>query len=372
MNGFSGTPACEIITIGSEILLGQIIDTNTSYIAQELNRIGIMIRFQTAVGDCLEEIIGVIEKAVDRCDMVLTTGGLGPTMDDLTREAVAQMAGVDLDFRQELMEQIEELFHRAGYQMPENNQRQAYVPKGSHAISNPVGSAPGFILESKGKPIICLPGVPRELEFLLGQEIIPWLRKRFHLAAHTLTYRVLKTAGIGESKVDSLIGDLMGSDKNPEVGLLASAGEIKIRIAAKAEDPSGAEALIRAVEEEILSRLGDKVYGVDDATLEGVVNSILLKRGLTLAVFETFTGGLVAHRLHGLPSPQLLECLVIPGKEHLNKWLGARNDPVEAETSATMAAEKIRESSDSDTGLAILGFIEKQEKGYNLKGSVAT
>ena len=166
-------PTCEIITIGSELLLGQILDTNTTYLAQELGKIGVTIRFRTAVGDELEEIVEVLKCAVERCDMVIATGGLGPTLDDITREAVARMAGVELEFRQDLMDQIEQIFRRAGYQMPDNNRRQAFVPTGSQAISNPVGTAPGFIMEVNERPIICLPGVPRELKYLMNQEILP-------------------------------------------------------------------------------------------------------------------------------------------------------------------------------------------------------
>ena len=370
MNDVSNPPTCEIITIGSELLLGQILDTNTTYLAQELARIGVSISFRTAVGDQLEEIVQIIQGATQRCDMVITTGGLGPTLDDLTREAVAQVAGVSLEYREDLMEQIEEVFRRSGYQMPENNRRQAFVPKGSHAIPNPAGTAPGFIREVDGKPIICLPGVQRELKFLVGREVIPWLRQRFNLADHLITYRVLKTAGIGESKVDRLIGDLMGSGKNPEVGLLASMGEIKIRIAARAKDVSEAESLIRPVEEEIRSRLGEKIFGQDDETLEGVIDAILVKQGLTLSILETFTGGLVALRLNRIPSSRLLQSLTIPEKERLSQWLDQGSRVLEIGTAYNLASN-VKEISETHIGLAILGFPEKKEKGYALKGHIA-
>jgi len=179
MNVIPDTPTCEIITIGSELLLGQIMDTNTAYLAQELGRIGAATRFRTSVGDRLEEIIEVIRGAVERCDLVITTGGLGPTLDDLTREAVARAAGVELELKPELMEQIVAYFARIGYRMPENNRRQAYVPAGSEVIPNPVGTAPCFVTEASAKPVICLPGVPRELEYLWGRQVAPWIRERF-------------------------------------------------------------------------------------------------------------------------------------------------------------------------------------------------
>jgi nicotinamide-nucleotide amidase len=361
------SPNCEIITIGTELLLGQILDTNTTYLAQELGRIGISVRFRTAVGDLPHEMEQVIEDAVQRCEMVITTGGLGPTKDDLTREAVAKIAGVDLEFRKDLMAQIEQVFKRYGYNMPESNRRQAFVPVGSQAIPNPVGTAPAFIREVRGKPIICLPGVPRELKYLLNREVIPWLRKRFHLTDQRIIYRVLKTVGIGESRVDQLVGDLMGQGKNPEVGLLASQGEIKIRIAAKGRNKQSVDDLIRPIELEIRARLGNKIFGKDDDTLEQVIDSILIDRDLTLAIFETFTAGRAAQKLHGLTSHRLLESCVIPDKKDVIKWMG-KEDCVLGSELALSIARKASIMADADIGLSILGFLDKKDEEYKVKG----
>ncbi len=361
------SPNCEIITIGTELLLGQILDTNTTYLAQELGRIGISVRFRTAVGDLSDEMKQVIEGAVQRCDMVITTGGLGPTKDDLTREVVAKTAGVDLEFRKDLMAQIEQVFNRYGYNMPENNRRQAFVPAGSQAIPNPVGTAPAFVREVRGKPIICLPGVPRELKYLLKREVIPWLRKRFHLTDQRIIYRVLKTVGIGESRVDQLIGDLMEQAENPEIGLLASQGEIKIRIAAKAGNKQSVDDLIRPVEQEIRSRLGNKIFGKDDDTLEQVIDSMLTDRDLTLAIFETFTAGRAARKLHGLTSHRLLESCVIPDEKNLIKWMGRRDCVLGTETALSIARNESI-IAHADIGLAILGFLDKKDEEYKVKG----
>jgi nicotinamide-nucleotide amidase len=297
-------------------------DTNTAYLAGELGRIGVATRFRTSVGDRLEEIVEVIRGAVERCDLVITTGGLGPTLDDLTREAVAGAAGVELELRPELMDQIEAYFARIGYRMPENNRRQAYVPAGSEVIPNPVGTAPCFVAEAGAKPIICLPGVPRELEYLWGRQVAPWIRERFGLSDQQVVYRVLKVAGLSESRVDSLIGDLMGVGNNPELGLLASPGEIKIRITATARGDADAEGLIRPLEEEIRSRLGNKVFGIDDETLEAVIDRLLCEKGMTLSILETFTAGLAAQRLYRIPSSRLLDSRVVPGRERLLRLLG--------------------------------------------------
>jgi nicotinamide-nucleotide amidase len=370
MSATIASPTCEIITIGSELLLGQIMDTNTAYLAQQLRRIGVTIHFRTAVGDRLEAITRIVRSGVERCDMVITTGGLGPTLDDLTRESVARVAGVELEFRQDLMDQIEEYFRRAGYKMPGNNRRQAYIPAGSQVIPNPVGTAPGFITEVNGKPIICLPGVPRELKVLLSRDISPWIRKRFGLTDHRLSYRVLKVVGIGESGVDRLIGDLMGSGKNPEVGLLASPGEIRIRITATAGGEMEAKELIRPVEETIRSRLGKKIFGSDDDTLEGVIDSLLIQKGLTLAILETFTAGLAAQRLYRIPSSCLVGSRVVPDKERLFRLLDKGHGQLDVQ-SASFIAQRVRDLAQADVALSIVGFPEKKDETYVMDGYAA-
>ncbi|MBW1924369.1 MAG: CinA family nicotinamide mononucleotide deamidase-related protein [Deltaproteobacteria bacterium] len=362
------SPKCEIVTIGTELLLGQIVDTNTTYLARELGRIGVEVVYRTAVGDRMEEIVQVLQVALGRCDLVLSTGGIGPTLDDMTREAVARVGGVPLVFREDLMAGIEGIFRRYGYTMSENNRRQAYVPQGSTAISNPVGTAPGFILEVEGKPVISLPGVPSELEFLMTREVIPWLRKRYGLKRRNIKYRLLKVVGLGESKVDAIIGDLMKEGANPEVGLLASVGEITIRIAAAAESEEAADALIEPVEQEIISRLGDRIFGKDDETLEGVMEDLLASQGLTLSILETFTGGKAAQRLHRIRSRSLLQGITMAHQETLAAWLG---DVPEEETVVEAAAEAVRVRSGADVGLAIVGFIRDAEKGLRVRAASA-
>jgi nicotinamide-nucleotide amidase len=355
----SKLPTCEIITIGSELLLGQIEDTNTVYLAHEMAGLGIAVRFRTSVGDRMDEMRQAIRSAVDRCDLVITTGGLGPTLDDLTREAVSAVAGVDLEYRQNLMDEIVGMFRRYGYEMPENNRRQAYVPAGSTAISNPVGTAPAFIKEIAQRPVICLPGVPRELRYLMTHEVLPWVRKRFNLADHRVRYQVLKVVGLGESGVDSLIHDLILPGQNPEVGLLASQGEIKIRIAAVADGDKATAALIDPVAAEIRSRLGSKIFGQGDDTLEGVIHSLLHRRGLTLAILETFTGGLAAERLFNAPGcSRLLQSCVIPGPGRVGEYLGQEKALLEPE-SALASANRVRDKAGADVGLAVLGFVQE-------------
>ncbi len=352
-------PTSEIITIGTELLLGQILDTNTQYLAQKLMEIGISVRYKTSVGDNIEDIVEAIRIAKDRSDLVLTTGGLGPTLDDLTRDAVAKVAGVELKFREELLGQIKEIFDRIGYKMTENNKRQAFVPEGSIAIPNSLGTAPGFIKEINGVPIICLPGVPRELRYLMENQIISWLKKRFSLDKEVIHYKVLKVVGTGESKVDRLIGDLIRQSKDPEIGLLASEGEIKIRIATKAMNKDEAEAIINPVANEIKKRLGKKIYGEDNDMFEDVISRLLQERELTLSILETFSGGRAAQKLTFVNCPAFLEARVINNKKLLEQMIGKDITSIDKEVSFDLA-KKIRDIGRAKIGLSIVGFPIKK------------
>jgi len=365
-------PTCEIITIGSELLLGQIVDTNSAYLASELARIGIDVRCRPSVGDDLAEMNAVLGASIARCDLVITTGGLGPTQDDLTRQAVADISGGPLEFRPELMAQIEEIFRRYGYRMPEINRVQAYVPRGAIAIENPVGTAPGFIKEVRGTPIICLPGVPRELRYLWEKEVARWIKDRFSLKENRVTYRVLKVAGIGESKVDTLIGDIIKGSHNPSIGLLASPGEIRIRITAEAVDEMDAKALIAPIEKEIRARLGNKVFGADDDTLQGNVNDLLLKKDLCVVVLESFTSGKITERLLTCNNCALRESIIIPRPEDMRRRMGL---PMPTNSWAIDHIEALADSLSlrykRAVGLAVVGFAEKKGDNYFVAGFAA-
>jgi competence/damage-inducible protein CinA-like protein len=291
--------SAEIITIGTEILLGEIVDTNAATLARSLRLAGINLFRKTSVGDNPARIAAILQEALSRVQVIITTGGLGPTVDDPTREAVALALGVDLEFRPELWDQILERFQRYGRQPTENNRKQAYIPRGSQALENPVGTAPCFIAtvsgEQEEKVIISLPGVPREMEYLLEKDVIPFLVKRFTLTG-TIKTRVLHTAGTGESQIDSLIGDLEQLS-NPTVGLAAHSGQVDVRITARADSEAEADLLIAPVEADLRKRLGKWVYGADEDSLEGAAMQALARRGWTLAAAEANTGGELLERL---------------------------------------------------------------------------
>lgn len=288
-------PSAEIITIGTEILLGEILDTNARHIARKLRDAGIDLYRKTTVGDNATRIAQAIQQALDRCEIILTTGGLGPTVDDPTRDAVAMAVGRQTEFRPELWEQIQARFRRFGRQPTENNRRQAYIPQGAIPIENPVGTAPCFIVELDDKAILSLPGVPSEMEYLLENTVLPYLRQRYHLAG-MIKARIIHTAGVGESQIDDLIGDLEKLS-NPTVGLAAHSGQVDVRITAKADSEEQADEMIAQIERQLVERLGSWIYGADKATLEEVALQALNHQGWSLAVLEFGLGGALINRL---------------------------------------------------------------------------
>lgn len=288
-------PIAEIIAIGTELLLGEIQDTNTTWLARRFRDAGIDLYRTTTIGDNAARIAAVIQEAAVRSDMIITTGGLGPTVDDPTREAVSLAAGVEPVFSPILWEQIQNRFARFNRQATENNRRQAYIPTGATAIENPVGTAPAFRTEIGSCVVISLPGVPREMEHLFEYTVLPYLRERFNLQSTIKAY-VLHAAGIGESQVDEWIGDLERLS-NPTVGLAAHAGQIDIRITAKAASEEEAELLIKPVADEIRRLVGDAIYGAEEDTLEEIVLHQLQLKGWTLGIAECGLNGDIAQRI---------------------------------------------------------------------------
>jgi len=294
-------PTLEIITIGTELLLGEITDTNSTYIARSLRDLGIDIYRITTIGDNPSRISLNIQEALNRADIVITTGGLGPTVDDPTRQAVAEATGRELEFIPELWGQIQARFREYGRKPTENNRRQAFIPKGSMPIYNPAGTAPSFVVNLGSACVISLPGVPREMELILLDSVIPWLRKKYGLKTQIIKARVLHTASIGESAVDEIISDLE-EYSNPTVGLLAHPGEVDIRITAKANSEIEALNLIEPVADELKLRLGEHIFGQDEETLESVVCRILNQNDLSLCFVEYGLEGSFIKRINlGMP-----------------------------------------------------------------------
>ena len=337
-------PTAEIITIGTELLLGETVDTNTRHIAQALRGLGVDLYRTQTVGDNAGRIAEAVGAALQRADIVITTGGLGPTVDDPTRQAIADAVGVTLEFHPDLWEQIVARISRYGRSPSENQKRQAYIPKGAIVIENPVGTAPAFILETPPLPLgvgaevrvaITLPGVPREMETLLADAVVPYLQKRFNLH-DVIIVRTLHVSGIGEGSLDEQVGDLEALI-NPTVGLTAHSGIVDIRIAAKAGNPTEAGRMIAKVEKDVRLRLGKDIFGADSDTLEGITLAALALRGWSLACVESGLDGALLRRF---------------GQAEHPLYRGGNQQALKA-ASMGQAAEKIRQEFNSDTALAV-------------------
>ena len=285
--------SAEIITIGTELLLGHLVDTNTATIARSLAAVGVNVHRETSVGDNEQRIADAVREALARADVAICAGGLGPTLDDLTREAIARATKRPLVLHDESLRAIEDRFKEHGWAMAPNNKRQAMTPQGAAVFDNPQGSAPGFAIETEGRVAIALPGPPAELQPMLHDYAIPWLVKRFDLRSVIVT-RVLRTLGIGESDLDTRIADLFRKSKNPSIAVLARPGFVDVKITAKAADAQAAAPMIAALETQLRARIGDAIYATDDTTLEQSLGEALVARGWSIAVAESCTGGLIA------------------------------------------------------------------------------
>jgi len=359
----------EIVSTGTELLLGEIVDTNAAYIARRLRTIGLNLFYKTTVGDNEERMASALKIALGRSDVIITTGGLGPTVDDVTREAVARVTGRELVLDEQLLASIQRHYQRWGRTMSENNRRQAYIPAGAIGIENPVGTAPIFIVEQDGKLIISLPGVPREMKYLLDNTVLPYLREKLGLKDVIVT-RNVRTCAIGESNIDALIGDLE-RESNPTVGLSAHPSQTDVRVTAKASSEEEARRLIGEMEARVRERLGDVIYGIDEETLEGIVVKLLRDKGLTIALVETNTRGRLVQRLTSVDDG-LAACkgsLIAPTDETLRRSFrlpeDVLQDPSPYSASKTAAVAKIVwETYDTDIGLAVLGTHGAQEGPY--------
>ena len=283
--------------VGTELLLGEIVDTNANLLAVALRNIGMDLYYKTTVGDNEERITEVLNLALDRSDVVITSGGIGPTVDDVTRQAIARATGRKLVYSDDLEAQIAARFRNFGREMAANNKRQAYLPEGALPLENPVGTAPCFLSEdTEGRGfIVCLPGVPRELAHMMEHSVVPLLVERMG-GVKVIRVRVLRTCAVGESNIDRGIGDLMASS-NPSVGLAAHAGQTDVRVTARADSEADADALIDGMEAELRRRLGVSVYGVEKETVAEVVGRLLTQRNLKLGVVDGLTGGQLSREL---------------------------------------------------------------------------
>lgn len=291
-------PTAEIIAIGTELLLGITQDTNTRFLAQELNRLGVDLFRTTIIGDNCSRITQSIQEALQRADLVITCGGLGPTIDDPTREAAANAFNQELVFQPHLWQIIQARFIKIGRTPTDNNKRQAFIPKNAEIIENPVGTAPAFSIEKGDHLLVCLPGVPAELEFIFNIAVKPLIIQKYNL--HQIIYsKLVRTCGLGESRVDELINDLEKMT-NPTVGLSAHPGMVDIRLTAKAKNKEEAEQILEPILATIQERLTEYVFGYDEDTLESVLRERLLKSGTPIVLVLTASSAYLESSLRTL------------------------------------------------------------------------
>lgn len=359
----------EIVMIGTELLLGEIVDTNANRLAIALRDIGLDLYFKTTVGDNEARITEILDRALDRSDVVITSGGIGPTVDDLTRQAAANATGRKLVYSDELEAEIAERFRRFGREMAENNKRQAYIPEGAAPLSNPVGTAPCFLSEDRhGRGcVISLPGVPRELEYMLKHSVVPLLVERMG-GSKVTKVRVLRTCAVGESNVDRAIGDLMTST-NPTVGLAAHVGQTDVRIAAKADTEEEADALIAEMEATLRERLGVAVYGVGRESLPDVVGQLLNQRELKLGVVDTLTNGQLVRDLIEAGYGELI-ARTKPAANLAEALEGSEVNPQSGETEIRAHASSLTRqvTPAGGLGLAVVGPFEENATYILLQG----
>ncbi len=351
----------ELVSIGSELLLGQIVDTNSAWISQRLAENGANVYYKSCVGDNLNRMTEVLRIALDRADVVITGGGIGPTQDDLTREAVAEVFDVDVVTDPDSLVELRERFQNRGFILTKNNERQAQIPAGATVIRNPNGTAPAFMVESENGTVISLPGVPFEMKWLVDNEIIPYLQDKYDLG-ETIHYRVLKVADLGESAVDHLIGHLIAESSNPTVGVLAHPGQVDVRIAARAADIDQAKELIQPVEVQVRELLGNHIFAADDETIESVIGSMLSEQDATVAVYEDLSAGAVSDSMRTAAGERFLEAIVANTDITRHRLIGdVHGSEGSGEDRAQALAQAIREHSGATIGIAVHGIPESSD-----------
>ena len=351
----------EVITTGTELLLGEILNTNFPYISKHLNSLGFDVLYQTTVGDNPERMRMVIEHSLERADVVITSGGLGPTRGDITKEVVMDICGLESYLDMTTLCRLYEFLAQKGVEPSENNEKQAYVPVGAEVLENPVGTAPGLWLEHQGKLIILLPGPPHEVEAVCEEQLWPRLLERYPENGMLLS-RNLRLRGIGESAAATKIDDLVLNQTNPTLALYAQHGEVRVRISAKAKNKKETTKLLDEMEAKVRARLGNYIYGVDDESFASSLGKRLKARGETISFAESCSGGLASSMITDVPgsSEYLKGSVVSYANEIKEKVLGVRAETlkkygaISSQCACEMAAG-VRQLMNADYGVSITG-----------------
>ncbi|MBE5781152.1 MAG: competence/damage-inducible protein A [Clostridiales bacterium] len=350
----------ELISVGTELLMGQIVDTNSQWLSQQLSAMGIDVYYKETVGDNPQRMRDTIAQALTRSDIIITTGGLGPTEDDITKETVSELMGEELVLHEESLRAIIENFARRSRPMAESNKKQAYMPKGGIVLPNYRGTAPGCILEKDGKRAIVLPGPPTEMKHMFTTSVVPYLES---ISDSVLKSAYVRISGIGESTVAEMLGELIHNQTNPTLATYASISDVTVRITAKCKKVEDADAILTPMVEKVLAILGDSVYSTCGESLPEVIAKLLTERKETLALAESCTGGMVSSMLIDIPgsSAFLMEGLVTYSNQAKSRLLDIPIDMIElhgavSEEVARAMAEGVRKNAGTDYGLSITGI----------------
>ena len=357
---------CEIICVGTELLLGDIVNTNAVYLSKELAKLGINVLYQSVVGDNDSRLEECIRKSLEKSDIIILTGGLGPTADDITKEVCCKALGFELELNEKQLRKIENYFCSKNIEMPESNKKQAYLPKGGYVLENNNGTAPGFAIEKNSKCIISLPGPPREMKPMFENGAKPILEK--YSSAVIVSHNV-RMIGIGEAKMAEDAGKLLDGE-NPTVAPYAKDGECLLRVTAKAKDKNTAEKMCSKILDEIYKKFSEYIYGIDIDGIEYAVVEKLKEKNLKVAFAESCTGGLCAKRITDVPgASQVFDCGVVSYANSIkNKLLNVREEDLEkygavSETVAKQMAKGVLELSGADIGVSITGIAGPDNDG---------
>ena len=360
-NGKRAIKNAEILCVGTELLIGEVINTNSSYISRKLCELGISVYHTAVIGDNPERLKDAFLEALEKADLVILSGGLGPTYDDLTKETVAKALGREMVRDKKILSDIESYFYSTGRKMTENNKKQADIPSGAAAIENKYGTAPGISLEtSDGRLVILLPGPPRELEPMMRDSVFPMLRSR---SGKVLVSKNIHIIGMGEAEVETVLCDLMRESKNPSLAPYAKDGEVRLRVTALADDEKTASDMCDGIAEKVkASRVGRFIYGIDVGNIENALFKVLKEKGLTLSCAESCTGGMIAKRMTDLPGVSAVfegGCVTYSCESKI-KLLGVSRDTLEkygavSEEIALQMARGVREKFGTDIGISSTG-----------------
>ncbi|MEG1003661.1 MAG: competence/damage-inducible protein A [Clostridium sp.] len=351
---------CEILAVGTEILLGDILNTNARFLSRELANLGIDVHYHEAVGDNKDRILGCLKESFNRSDIIITTGGLGPTKDDMTKELVSEFLGMDMCLHEDSLKNIEDYFKRIGKVPVKSNEKQAYFPKEAIILENNNGTAPGAIFEKDGKAIIVLPGPPKEMELMFNESVRPYLEK---LTGYTIVSEIIRVFGIGESEAENRLQDLIDNGVNPTIAPYAKEGEVTFRITAKGNSEEETKKLIKPLKDEVYKRFGNLIYNIGDTSIQETVSQILVNKNMTIGVAESCTGGLLSAKLieYAGISSVFLEGAVTYSNEAKIRTLKVKKETLDkfgavSEETASEMAEGIAKRAGARIGVSTTGI----------------